>query len=110
MGDPMRNLVDEAQMYDAFLGTLSEEIAAHPEEVLDVPAAATSAPPEVVAPAPGSSNAVFIVHGHDELNLLRLKEMLRDRWGLDPIVLAGEPGKEFRGHHTDLRNPSEGDC
>jgi predicted nucleotide-binding protein len=93
MGNPMRNLVDEAQMYDAFLETLSEEIAAHPGEVLDVPVAATAAPPEVVSPAPGSSNAVFVVHGHDELNLLRLKEMLRDRWGLDPIVLSGEPGK-----------------
>ena len=36
---------------------------------------------------------VFIVHGHDERNLLRLQRLLRDRFHLEPIVLADQPGR-----------------
>lgn len=46
----------------------------------------------VTAP-PMNSKAVFIVHGHDDRNLLRLKEILRDRCKLEPIVLSAKPGK-----------------
>lgn len=93
MGDPVGNLVDEAQMYEGFLIALSQEVADHPEEILDRPAPAPQEESDsVAAPAP-KGNAVFIVHGHDELNLLRLKELLRDRYTLEPIVLAGEAGK-----------------
>lgn len=93
MGDPKRNLFEEAHMYDAFLQTLVEEIGEHPNEVFNIDVAARSEARAIVSPALGLSNEIFIVHGHDELNLLRLKEMLRDRWGLEPIVLFGEPGK-----------------
>ncbi|TKJ44373.1 hypothetical protein CEE36_01120 [candidate division TA06 bacterium B3_TA06] len=37
-------------------------------------------------------NKVFIVHGHDTPNLKRLKNLLKDKFGLDPIVLAERPG------------------
>lgn len=37
--------------------------------------------------------AVFIVHGHDDANLLRLENLLNDRWSLQSIVLRDEPGK-----------------
>jgi predicted nucleotide-binding protein len=93
MGEPLRNLIDEAQIYDAFLLALSEEIASHPEQVLEAPGPAPSGVPTAVAPQPGASNAVFIIHGHDELNLLKLKEELRHRWGFEPIVLSRGPGK-----------------
>lgn len=36
---------------------------------------------------------IFIVHGHDELNLLKLKEQLRNKWNLEPVVLSSKPGK-----------------
>jgi predicted nucleotide-binding protein len=36
---------------------------------------------------------VFLIHGHDELNLLRLKELLRERWELEPIVLSAMAGR-----------------
>ena len=39
------------------------------------------------------SNVVFIVHGHDDANLLRLENLLKDRWGLESIVLRDEAGK-----------------
>jgi predicted nucleotide-binding protein len=93
MGQPLRNLSDELQMYNAFLGALSEEITAHANDVLEVPVPAASPSKPVQAPAPSTSNSIFIIHGHDELNVLRLKELLRDRWNLDPIVLSLKPGK-----------------
>lgn len=37
------------------------------------------------------SNDVFVVHGHDEANLNRLKEMLEKEFRLNPIVLKNEP-------------------
>ena len=44
-----------------------------------------------IKPQP-TGKAVFIVHGHDELNLLRLRDLLRER-SLEPIVLSSQPGK-----------------
>lgn len=39
------------------------------------------------------SKKVFIVHGHDEENLLRLRRLLKDRIGLDPVILSERPDK-----------------
>jgi hypothetical protein len=33
------------------------------------------------------SRTVFIVHGHDQVNLLRLDRLLKDRFGLTPVIL-----------------------
>jgi predicted nucleotide-binding protein len=41
---------------------------------------------------PGTSK-VFIVHGHDGENALRLERLLKGRWNLIPIVLADQPSK-----------------
>lgn len=92
MRQPLRNLADEADMYRGFLQALDEQLAEHPEEVMNVPVPADQAAPEIAAPSPQDSRTVFIIHGHDELDLLRLKELLRDRWGLNPVVLSGRPG------------------
>jgi predicted nucleotide-binding protein len=37
--------------------------------------------------------AVFVVHGHDEANALRLAALVRGRWKLRAIVLKTEPHK-----------------
>jgi predicted nucleotide-binding protein len=98
MGQPYRNLADEAKMYRAFLDSLADEIITHPDEILSA-AQPVENPSEVeikiVDPpsSPSTLPEIFIVHGHDELNLLRLKELLRERWKLDSIVLKGAPGK-----------------
>jgi predicted nucleotide-binding protein len=39
------------------------------------------------------SKRIFIVHGHDEINTLKLKNILGEHWHLDPKILRGEPGK-----------------
>lgn len=95
MGDPVGNLIDEARMYSGFLEALDDEIKNHPDDVLN--RAEPTSEPEPREPIREDSaqekNCIFIVHGHDELNLLRAKELVRDRWDLEAVVLSGQPGK-----------------
>lgn len=93
MGDPVGNLVDEAKMYLGFLDALKDELTNHPEDVLDRAMPVQEIPALEEPQQVRISNAVFIVHGHDELNLLRTKELLRERWAFEPIVLSSQPGK-----------------
>lgn len=93
INQPLRNLDDEAYMYRGFLLSLMEEVEKYPEDILSSPLATDISASPVETPEPTDSRAVFIVHGHDELNTLRLEKLLRDRWYLDPIVLSSEPGK-----------------
>lgn len=43
--------------------------------------------------APPNAGRVLVIHGHDELNTLRLKTILTDHFHLDVIVMTAEPGK-----------------
>lgn len=38
-------------------------------------------------------NKVFIVHGHDEANLLKLEDFLKDELHLDPVILFKKAGR-----------------
>jgi len=91
-GQPLRNLEDEVKMYRSFLLALMEEIKGRPEEFYSSLATDLSVSPwerqQLTDP-----KAVFIVHGHDELNTLKLEKLLKDYWHLEPIVLSSEPGK-----------------
>lgn len=42
--------------------------------------------------APPAGRKVFIIHGHDELNTHRLKNLVRDHFGLTPVVLFEKAG------------------
>lgn len=92
LGNPLRNLVDEADMYNGFLIALGENLTDDPAHILDAPMPSAN-PPAAPTVENADSNVIFIIHGHDELNLLRLKEIVRDRWKLDPVVLAKQAGK-----------------
>jgi predicted nucleotide-binding protein len=39
------------------------------------------------------SKTLFIIHGHDEINTMKLHSLLKDRWNLNPILLKDKPGK-----------------
>jgi predicted nucleotide-binding protein len=43
--------------------------------------------------APPVGKHVFIVHGHDEMNTLRLKNLLKEHFDLSPVIMKNEPGK-----------------
>lgn len=43
---------------------------------------------------PATKN-VFVVHGHDELNRLKLCQLISNDFKLNPIVLLDQPGKSF---------------
>ena len=107
MIDPSQNFIDEARLYDGYLEALIEELNAHPESVLDaihvrvVPRAGRAAPEPIPATAsvPGpirvasGPHKVFLVHGHDEINLLRLEKLLRDKYHLVPVILRFVAGQ-----------------
>ena len=40
-----------------------------------------------------NTRRAFVIHGHDELNTLRLQAMLKDHFSLDPIVMITKPGQ-----------------
>lgn len=93
MGNPLGNFVDEVKMYIGFLDALKDELTNYPDDVLERATPAEIIEQKILEPTSTVSNCVFIVHGHDVLNLLRTKELLRERWALEPVVLAGKPGK-----------------
>jgi predicted nucleotide-binding protein len=39
------------------------------------------------------SKNIFIVHGHDELNKLRLYQLLKDEFQLNPFIMSFKPGE-----------------
>lgn len=89
MGAHLKNLSDEINMYRAFIMSLAEEIKKHPEEFVMIKEVKKITPIKEV-PLEFKTKTVFIIHGHDEINLLRLKELLREKWHLDPLVLKSE--------------------
>lgn len=92
-GQPLRNFVDETKMYRGFILSLREELEKHPQDVLLTAHTTDKLALAFEAPQPTASRTVFIVHGRDELNILRLEKLLRERWHLEPICLTSKPGK-----------------
>jgi hypothetical protein len=76
-GDEFRGLVIEFEHFLDSLGQFSEQETINP----------TSRP----SPPPAGRN-VFIIHGHDEMNSLRLQALLRDHFKLNPVVMKKEAG------------------
>jgi predicted nucleotide-binding protein len=44
------------------------------------------------ASIPPAGNNVFIIHGHDEVNTLRLRVLLQDHFALRPVLMKSKPG------------------
>ncbi|OYW76994.1 MAG: hypothetical protein B7Z37_06340 [Verrucomicrobia bacterium 12-59-8] len=56
----------------------------------------TSRAPSLSSPSPfPKSNSVFIIHGHDENNWLKLDRMLRTEFNLEPIVILARAGQSL---------------
>ena len=62
-------------------------------EMVTIPFAGEPAVAEPKTAKDKDPRAVFVVHGHDEPNTLKLQRYLRDDLKLSPIVLRYEPGK-----------------
>ncbi|MDD1757775.1 MAG: nucleotide-binding protein [Methanotrichaceae archaeon] len=65
------------------------------EEVADFLEAIKGATGSIEASRPSRlprTRNVFIIHGHDELNMRRLSDLLRDYFGLNPIVILSKAG------------------
>lgn len=92
-GDSMFDFVEESRMYQGYLVPLKEELEAHPEDILVPPKEINTENVVMESNLQTESRTIFIVHGHDEANTLRLEKLLGDRWNLEPIVLRDRPGK-----------------
>jgi predicted nucleotide-binding protein len=91
-GEPFEDFMNDSKAYLAFLKVLIETLRNHPEEVLVARNAIKETQlqkPVVMAP---DSRSVFIIHGHDEANKLALEKLLKEEWGLEPLVLSYQPG------------------
>ena len=84
--DQLSNFRNEATKYRAFLVPLNESLSDHPETILDTPRETKGQESGIL------SRTVFLVHGHDELNLLKRQKLLKDQWELDSVVLNQKPG------------------
>jgi hypothetical protein len=63
------------------------------DDLTDRSSAVENQPP-VLDPLPRlvpPGRKVFVIHGHDEANTLRLRILLRERFRLNPIILAEQP-------------------
>lgn len=93
LADPMGTIRQSGKLYDSFLEGLEEQLRLYPSQVLR-PAFSAEAPMETPKPPETTATpAIFLIHGRDELNLLRLRDLLRDKWGLGTIIMSGQPGK-----------------
>jgi len=90
--NPIGNFMRGADKYRAFLHSLRDEVVQHPEDVLSRVADEGGESDGAASPAP-VSKVVFIIHGHDETNLYRLKDLLKDEWDLESIILQVKPGQ-----------------
>ena len=79
--------------YHGHMVALIDTLAEYPEEILERPDAVQPLEEAVpVEPLP-AVRSVFIVHGRDETNLLRLEKLLQTRWKLDVVIMRDKPGK-----------------
>jgi predicted nucleotide-binding protein len=91
---PGKYIHDMHLKYKAFLDALKEDISKNPEMYFNDDDAENNTPEQNVSnPSPDTKkpSKIFIVFGHDELNALKLKEMLRDRWGIEAVFMKDRP-------------------
>ncbi|OGO07019.1 MAG: hypothetical protein A2Z76_04235 [Chloroflexi bacterium RBG_13_56_8b] len=82
--NPLVNIQDEADMYGAFLQSLTEELNKHPEDVFSLSAPSGKLATTFQAPEPKSSKTVFVVHGRDDKLRESMFNFLR-ALGLNPV-------------------------
>lgn len=90
---PFNILETQVKKYDEFLIDLAIEIEQHPNGVLAIASPDTVYEEQKLTIDSPEENAVFIVHGHDEVNRYKLRDLLRDRYKLSPITLDFRPGR-----------------
>ncbi|MEE8159737.1 MAG: TIR domain-containing protein [Dehalococcoidia bacterium] len=86
--DLVENLASQAKIYHAYLTTLKEELESSPEYILIREDEAEEH--DVLLNTEVNPRCVFLVHGRDEANLLKLRDLVKGRWNLEPKILQKE--------------------
>ncbi len=92
-GTPFWTYTNGYSAYHGHMVALVETLADHPEEILERPDAVQTPEAAVPVEALPAARSVFIVHGRDEVNLLKLEKLLKTRWKLDVIIMRDKPAK-----------------
>lgn len=64
----------------------------HLQDWLELISGQQTANPVSWASNPPAGNGVFIIHGHDEINTLRLSNLLQNHFKLNPMLMKRKPG------------------
>ena len=90
--NPYKTLEREVDMLRTPLAALIADLRDHPEDYDRTPDIDSLAASNLSANGqPALGRAVFIVHGHDEVNAQLLSRLIRERWHLEPKILKAEP-------------------
>lgn len=87
-GENSQVALDLLSYLENYIEPLIEALETHPDDVLPTPS--VSSLKESVYP---TGNKVFIVHGHDEANRLKLIDLLKNRFKIPPSVIMETPGR-----------------
>ena len=89
---PGFNYSNEFKMYEGYMVGLIEALEKHPGDIVGRPSAEAQVS-AVAMEIPTATRTVFLIHGKDELNLLKLERLLEKKWNLNVIIMRDKPGK-----------------
>ncbi len=90
--NPGLNYSNEFKMYEGYMIGLIEALEKHPGDIVGRPSAEAQVSAVPVG-TPTATRTVFLIHGKDQLNLLKLERLLEKKWKLDVIIMKDKPGK-----------------
>ena len=77
----------------AYIFELINDVQRYPEDYADSVTGSRADADDIESQTGAEgANTVFIVHGRDEENLLRLEKILKDHFQLDTVILSDQPG------------------
>lgn len=83
---------NQFKRYIDFLDDLSDAIETDPASVLTAITPDFANEENEVLSASSKENLVFLVHGHDEPNLYKLKDLLKEEFNLSTIIMKSQAG------------------
>lgn len=89
---PVLNYSNEFKMYEGYMVGLIEALEKHPGDIVGRPSAEAQVSAVPVG-TPTATRTVFLIHGKDQLNLLKLERLLEKKWNLGVIIMKEKPGK-----------------
>ena len=88
---PSNMLGQQFKAFDGFLTQLEKAIKEEPKGILETSKSKLESEKNKLSNNPIKQNVIFIVHGHDEVNLHRLEKLLKERFKMNCKILSIDP-------------------